>query len=190
MTTLHIKNMVCNRCKRVVRAVLENLGLTVTRVDLGEADITDWPAHLTADQVRTALINNEFDLLDDPKAVLVEQLKTLIIGEIHGNKPRKPAYQNFSDFLANQTGQDYGALSHLFSAMEGLTIEKFIIAQRVERVKELLTDSEASISEIAFQLSYSSVAHLSNQFKQVTGQTPGAFRQSRGHRRGLDEVTR
>lgn len=188
--TIYIKNMVCGRCKRVVRESLEGLGLTVTRVDLGEVDIANWPGTVSPDEVRRALQANDFDLLDDPRKVLVEQVKTIIINEVFYGKGEKPAHQNFSDFLAEKTGHDYPQLSALFSSAEGLTIEKYGIAQKIEKVKELLTYGELSVSEIAFRLGYSSVQHLSNQFKQVTGQTPGAFRQARGssQRRDLDNV--
>ncbi len=188
--TLHIKNMVCDRCRRVVRESLEGLNLTVNRVDLGEADIADLPGTVSLDTVRRVLVANGFALLDDPKQVLVEQVKALIIGEIHGESNRKPAHQNFSDFLALQIGHDYSTLSHLFSAMAGLTIEKYIIAQKIERVKELLTYGEDSLADIAYRLDYSSVQHLSSQFKRMTGQTPGAFRQQHGHptRQALDKI--
>ena len=136
------------------------------------------------------MLANEFDLLDDPKQKLVEQVKTLIINEVFYEKGKKPAHQNVSDFLAEKTGHEYPQLSALFSASEGITIEKYAIAQKIEKVKELLTYGELTISEIAFRLGYSSVQHLSSQFKQVTGQTPGGFRQERGRgqRRSLDEV--
>ncbi|MBC8155264.1 MAG: helix-turn-helix domain-containing protein [Bacteroidetes bacterium] len=188
--TIYIKNMVCGRCKRAVRELLEGLGFSVTRVDLGEVDVLNWPSSITADDLRRVLQANEFDVLDDPKKVLIEQLKTLIINEVFHEKGEKPAHQNFSDYLAQKTGHEYPQLSALFSSVQGLTIEKYIIAQKIERVKELLTYGELSVSEIAFRLGYSSVQHLSNQFKQVTGQTPGAFRQERGRtqRRDLDKV--
>lgn len=188
--TVYIKNMVCGRCRRVVRETLEGLGFSVGRVDLGEVEVTAWPANVTPDDVRRALQINDFELLDDPKMVLIEQLKTLIINEVFYEKGLKPAHQNFSDFLAEQTGHDYAQLSALFSATEGITIEKYSIAQKIEKVKELLTYGELSVSEIAFRLGYSSVQHLSNQFKHQTGQTPGQFRQerSRGQRQELDKV--
>jgi AraC family transcriptional regulator len=182
--TLFIKNMVCDRCRRVVRESLEALGLTVTRADLGEVDLANSPETVPLDAVRNTLLANGFALLDEPKAVLVEQVKSLIIGEIHGEVPVKPAYRNFSDFLAAQTGQEYSALSHLFSTTVGLTIEKYIIAQKTERVKELLTYGEDSLADIAFRLGYSSAQHLSSQFKQQTGQTPGEYRQ---HQRRADQ---
>lgn len=190
--TIYIKNMVCGRCRRVVRESLESLGLTLTRVDLGEADISDWPATCSIADVRRVLQANEFDMLEDPKTVLIEQLKTLIINEVYYGPGDKPTHQNFSDFLAEKTGHDYGQLSALFSSVEGITLEKYIIAQKIEKVKELLTYGELTVSEIAFRLAYSSVQHLSNQFRQVTGQTPGAFRQAgdRSPRRDLDKLQR
>ena len=188
--TLYIKNMVCGRCRRVVRESLERLGLTVTRVELGEAEVDALPPTVSLTDIQRVLQASEFDLVDDRKAVLIGQIKTLIIQEVHDAKGDKPVHQNFSDFLAEKTGYEYSYLSGLFSTVEGLTIEKYIIAHRVETVKELLTYGELSLSDIAYQLGYSSVQHLSNQFKQVTGQTPGAFRQQRGaqQRRDLDKV--
>ncbi len=173
-----------------MRESLEGLGLVVNRVDLGEADVDALPPNVTLTDVRRVLQANEFDLLDDSRAVLTGRIKTLIIEEVHDGRGNKPVHQNFSDFLAEKTGHEYSYLSSLFSAVEGITIEKYIIAQKIETVKELLTYGELSLSEIGFRLGYSSVQHLSTQFKQVTGQTPGRFRQERGaQRRDLDKVT-
>jgi AraC family transcriptional regulator len=188
---LLIKNMVCPQCIRVVREDLAALGLHVHRVALGEADVTtdtgaapDWEA------VRSRLQDAGFALLEDPKAQLVEQIKTLLVTLIH-YPPPGPRLLNYSDYLAEHLGRDYHHLSHLFSAQEGLTIEKFIIRQKVERAKELIGYGELSISEVAQQLGYSSPAHLSRQFRQVTGLTPTEFQKlgpASHDRRSLDAL--
>lgn len=172
---LLIKNMVCPQCIRVVREDLTALGLQVQHVALGEADVTtpdgaapDWEA------VRTRLLDAGFALLEDPKAQLVEQIKTLLVTLIH-YPPPGPRLLNYSAYLEEHLGRDYHYLSHLFSSHEGLTIEKFIIRQKVERAKELIGYGELSVTEVAEQLGYSSLAHLSRQFRQVTGLTPTEF---------------
>ncbi|WP_018622758.1 helix-turn-helix domain-containing protein [Spirosoma luteum] len=170
---LYIKNMVCSRCIFVVRAELERLGYAVADVELGRATIDSPPADLTS--IGTALEQHGFALLTDKTSRVVNQVKTLIIdliqsGQIAGLKI------TLSDYLASQVGLDYAHLSHLFSTTENLTIEKFWIMQRVERAKELLSYDEVSISDIARQLGYSSVAYLTNQFKNITGMTPATYR--------------
>lgn len=172
---LLIKNMVCPQCIRVVGEELAALGLTVHRVALGEAEVAtadgtepDWAA------VRARLDKAGFVLLEDPRAQLVDRIKTLLVGLIH-YPPPGPRLLNYSDYLAQNLGKDYHYLSHLFSASEGLTIEKFIIRQKVERAKELINYGELPMAEVAQQLGYSSPAHLSRQFRQVTGLTPTEF---------------
>lgn len=184
---LRIKNMVCDRCKRVVRATLTELGLTVTAVELGVAHVGNWPDTVPADAVRRALQAEGFALLEDKRQALAEQIKALLLADIH-HGDRKPTHQNYSQFLEERLGHDYSYLSALFSEQEGLTIEKYIIVQKIERVKELLTYGELSLKEIAWQLGYSSTQHLSNQFKQVVGQTPGAYRAGSGGRQPLDKL--
>lgn len=172
---LHIKNMVCPQCIRVVREDLSALGLQVGRVELGYAEIAvpadttpDWPV------VRTTLQAAGFELLEDSRAQLVERIKNLVVELVHYAPAQQPA-QNVSDYLARHLEREYHYLSHLFSAQEGLTIEKFVIRQKVERAKELLGYGELTISQIAYELGYSSLAHLSRQFRQVTGLTPSEF---------------
>lgn len=186
---LLIKNMVCNRCVRVVREELEKIGLNVSKVELGIATI-----NLTADSIQYDLIQNAlqkegFELIEDHKASIIERIKHLIINEIHHNKAEKSASQNFSDFLVKKIGYEYSYLSNLFSSVEKTTLEKYIIAQKIERTKALLLNGEASLSEIAWQLDYSSVGHLSNQFKQVAGITPSDYkRQNLNTRMPIDSV--
>ncbi|GAB2541549.1 AraC family transcriptional regulator [Spirosoma aerophilum] len=187
--TLTIRNMVCDRCKRVVREELEKLGLTVNRVELGDVDIEKLTDTVSLDDIRKALQANGFDLIDDKKQFLVEHIKLLLINEIQHLKGERLASENYSTFLERKLGYEYSYLSSLFSASEGQTLEKYIIALKIEKVKEWLQYDELTLSEIAWRLSYSSVQHLSNQFRQVTGQTPGQFRKLvRTERRSLDAI--
>ncbi|GAB3989983.1 hypothetical protein GCM10028807_16160 [Spirosoma daeguense] len=189
MTTLIIRNMVCDRCRRVVREELEKLGLTLKRVDLGEVDVTVWPENKSTEDVRQTLQANGFDLVDDKKQSLVEHIKILLINEIQHLKGDRLSTENYSTFLERKLGYEYSYLSGLFSASEGHTLEKYIIALKIEKVKEWLRYDELTLSEIAWRLSYSSVQHLSNQFRQVTGHTPGQFRKlAKVQRVSLDEI--
>ncbi|GAB3335494.1 hypothetical protein GCM10027299_44530 [Larkinella ripae] len=175
---LFIKHMVCGRCKRVVRDILEELGLAVHKVELGDVEVDELPAAVSLADIRQALAANDFELLEDRKAVLVEQIKALVINEIHHDRRERPDHQNLSDFLTQKIGYDYSYLSHLFSALEGMTIEKYVIAQKIEKVKEYLRYGELTLSEIAWRLGYSSTQHLSNQFKQLVGLTPSDFKRT------------
>ncbi|GAB3947422.1 hypothetical protein GCM10028805_19650 [Spirosoma harenae] len=187
--TLTIRNMVCDRCKRVVREELETLGLNVHRVDLGAVETDSLPSTLTLDDIRLTLQKNGFDLVDDRKQMLIEQIKVLLINEIQHLKSERLPTENYSTFLERKIGYEYSYLSGLFSASEGQTLEKYIIALKIEKVKEWLRYDELTLSEIAWRLGYSSVQHLSNQFRQVTGQTPGQFRKATtAERRNLDEL--
>lgn len=185
---LFIKNMVCYRCKLAVENELKKLKLHPLKVELGEVvlkedSITDEQRH----QLSANLKQLGFELLDDKRKKIIEQIKTLIIQSIHYNK-EQPA-KNYSSFIAENLHHDYSYLSKLFSETEGITIEQFIINQKIEKVKELLVYDEKNLSEIAFDVGYSSVAHLSSQFKKITGLTPSAFKQSGiHHRKTLDEV--
>ncbi len=181
--------MVCDRCKRVVREELEKLGLTVGRVELGEVAIEPLPETITLDAVRQTLQINGFDLIDDKKQSLVEHIKVLLINEIQHLKAERLPTENYSTFLERKVGYEYSHLSSMFSASEGHTLEKYIIALKIEKVKEWLLYNELTLSEIAWRLGYSSVQHLSTQFRQVTGQTPGQFRKiALVERRTLDSI--
>ncbi|NUO02627.1 MAG: helix-turn-helix transcriptional regulator [Saprospiraceae bacterium] len=188
--TLFIKNMVCMRCIRSVSRLAAEAGLEVQHIQLGEVTLTTEPVAGQMENFREALEKEGFELLDDRNKRLVMEVKNLIINEIHHDSGKKPEAVNFSDFLAKETGHEYSQLSKLFSAVEGLTIEKYIIAQKVERVKELLIYDELTLSEISWKTGYSSSQHLSNQFRQVTGLTPTQFKaEHRKHgRKPLDEV--
>ncbi|MFC5271963.1 AraC family transcriptional regulator [Adhaeribacter terreus] len=180
---LAIKNMVCQRCVRVVKDELEKLGLEVNEIALGEATVT---GNADREQIKNVLAEAGFELLEDKKARQVEQIKNYIIQLIQEPESR---LQNYSDLIAEHLDKDYHYLSQLFSSSENVTIERYIILQKIEKVKEWLVYDELSLSEMAYKLGYSSVAHLSSQFKQVTGFTPTAFKKLKAHnRKPLDEV--
>ncbi|MBC7571014.1 MAG: helix-turn-helix transcriptional regulator [Spirosoma sp.] len=183
---LFIKNMVCDRCIWVVRYELNQLGYLVAQIELGRAVIDGSSADLS--RIEPALKRHGFALLTDKTARVVNQVKTLIIDLIQSGRIAD-LHITLSDYLSGQVGLDYAHLSHLFSSTESLTIEKFWIMQRVERAKELLSYNELAISGIATQLGYSSVAYLTNQFKQITGLTPAAYRdQNIADRNPLDWI--
>jgi len=184
---LHIKNMVCNRCKMVVKAELEKLGFNPVSVELGEVSLAEIIS--VNDKIKIAEKLNQFgfELLEDRKTQIAEQLKTSIINLVHYTK--EPLKVNLSAYLSEQINLDYTHLSTIFSEIENQTIEKYFIAQKIEKAKEILTYGELTLSEIAYQLNYSSVAHLSAQFKKVTGSTPSVFKLEKLERRKtLDEI--
>ena len=170
-TTLHIKNMVCNRCIKVVQEELTNLGFTIESIELGEVILNEQISGKDVNKIKQVLPDNGFELMDDKKSWIINKIKTLIIEYIHHDR-EKPDYLNLSDFLAREIAYDYSYLSNLFSSVEGQTIEHFLILQKVEKVKELLVYDELTLNEISQQLGYSSIQHLSHQFKKVTGLTP------------------
>lgn len=172
---LHIKNMVCNRCILVVGQELEKLGLEAERITLGEVALKQEPTPEKLATLDHVLVGLGFERIDDRKARLIESIKKLVIEEIH-HKSQRIKKLNWSVWLANQLHYDYNYLSSLFSAVEGLTLEQYIIHQKIEKVKELLFYDELTLSQIADRLDYSSVAHLSAQFKKVTGMTPTALK--------------
>lgn len=187
MSQLFIKNMVCSRCILVVRKELEKLDLHPTNVTLGEVTLDKELSAEERKQLEGALNPLGFLIIDDKKSRLIEKIKNVIIDLVHHQDGIQK--NNLSDILSKEIHHDYNYLSNLFSEVEGITIEKFYIAQRVEKVKELLVYDELSLTEIAFQLNYSSVAYLSNQFKKVTGLSPSHFKKVREEKRkSLDEV--
>lgn len=179
--------MVCNRCIMVVQNELDKLGLKINSISLGEVSLDK---ELTKDEkikIQAVLGPLGFELIDDKKSRLIEKVKTTIIDLVHNQN--NESRENLSDLLSKELNQDYNYLSNLFSEVEGTTIEKYFIAQKIEKVKELLVYDELSLSEIAFRLNYSSVAYLSNQFKKVTGLTPSHFKQIKvDKRKPLDQV--
>jgi AraC-like DNA-binding protein len=172
--------MVCIRCKMVVKAELEKLGLHYIVVELGEAEIMEDISAAQHDQFKAVLLKSGLELLDDKKSVLIQKIKNVIIELIHYSE--QPLAINFSDHLSQKLNHNYTYLANLFSEVQGTTIEKFIIAHKIERVKELLVYNELNLTEIAYLMHYSSVAHLSAQFKKITGLTPSHFKQLREKR--------
>jgi len=177
--------MVCIRCKMVVKAELTKLGLHYTTVELGEAEILENISTEQQEQFKAALLKSGLELMDDKKSVLIQKIKNVIIELVHYSE--EPLAINFSDFLSQKLNHDYTYLANLFSEVQGTTIEKFIIAHKIERVKELLVYDELNLTEIAYLMHYSSVAHLSTQFKKVTGLTPSYFKQLKKKRRNMLE---
>jgi len=177
--------MVCIRCKMVVKAELEKLGLHYTVVELGEVDIMEKLSEEQHDQFKERLLKSGLELLDDKKSVLIQKIKNVIIELIHYSD--EPLTVNFSEYLSKKLDHNYTYLANLFSEVQGTTIEKFIIAHKIERVKELLVYNELNLTEIAYLMHYSSVAHLSTQFKKITGLTPSHFKQLRAKRLNMLE---
>ncbi|MFN0175467.1 MAG: helix-turn-helix domain-containing protein [Saprospiraceae bacterium] len=188
--TIIIKNMVCARCIRSVEHLLTEAGLVAKKVRLGETELAAPPNPAQLAALRRSLETEGFELLDDRNSQMIAQIKNLVVNEIHHAAGKKPETMNFSDFIARELGHEYSQLSKLFASVEGLTIEKYIIAQKIERVKELLVYDELSFGDIAFQTGYSSTQHLSNQFRQVTGLTPTQFKSEhqRHGRKTLDRL--
>ncbi len=180
--------MVCNRCIKVVNDEFVKLNLTISSIELGIVKLENELSEAQVEEVKKVLENNGFELIDDRKGQLVDKLKTLIIEKIHHSADDEESV-NSSDYLSKEMGYEYSYLSKLFSAVEGITIEKYIINQKIEKAKELLAYNELSLKEIAYQLGYSSVQHLSGQFKKITGLTPSHFKRMKDHRRKpLDKV--
>ncbi len=184
---LYIKNMVCNRCVMVVRNEMEKLNFDVNSVILGEVSLNQELSDEQKKKVSEALEPLGFELIDDKKSRIIEKIKNVIIDLVHHKDSLLQT--NLSDLLSAELNHDYSYISNLFSEVEGTTIEKYFIAQKIEKVKELLVYDELSLSEIAYRLNYSSVAYLSNQFKKITGLTPSHFKQIKEvKRQPLDEV--
>lgn len=184
---LHIKNMVCNRCIMVVRNQLEQLGLQPVSVELGIAMLPDKVTDEVYHTIKKTLEPFGFELIDDKKSQVIEQIKDAIIELVHYSE--NDLKVNLSDYLTSKLNRDYSSLSKLFSEITNTTIEKYLIAQKIERAKELLVYGELSLNEIADKLNYSSAAYLSAQFKSVTGLTPSYFKKIKENKRKpLDEV--
>ena len=178
---IFIKHMVSNRCKMAVKEELRKLGLHFIVVDLGEVEIMENISTVQREQMKAALLISGFELMDDKKAILIEKIKTAVIEMVHHSDEN--IKMNFSDYLSEKLSHNYTYLANLFSEVQGTSIEQFIIAHKIERIKELIIYDELNITEIAWKMNYSSVAHLSNQFKKVTGLTPSHFRQLKDKRR-------
>jgi AraC family transcriptional regulator len=185
---IHIRNMVCDRCIKVVAGIFKNAGAVAESVRLGVVITNKELTKDQTDKIRAALLAEGFEWLDNQKVKLVETIKQKIVHLVHYGDLDEMK-ENLSDYLAAALHKDYHYLSSSFSSVENITIEQYFILQKIEKVKEWLVYNEFTLSEIAFKLGYSSVAHLSTQFKKITGFTPSQFKQLKDHhRKPLDKV--
>lgn len=185
---LHIKNMVCPRCIETVDRIFRENGFKVESVKLGEIEVSPKPDSTQLKKLSEQLHRSGFELLTERNSRITGQIKSEIIRLVH-HSDEQLLQVNLSEHLSDLIGTDYSTISHLFSSVEGITIEKFTILQKIERVKELLSYGELTISEIAFKLEYSSSAHLSSQFKKATGMTPNQYKKLKDkERKSLDQV--
>jgi AraC-like DNA-binding protein len=168
--------MVCNRCIKVVKEEIEKLGFRINKITLGEVEINSNPTKEQLSKIKTALENNGFELIEDRRIKIIEKIKSIVIKTIYDDENRPFEKKNFSEIIEAGTGLEYHYLTSLFSSLESITIEQFIILQKIERAKELLKYNELTLSEIAYKLGYSSVQHLSNQFKKITGLSASEFK--------------
>jgi AraC family transcriptional regulator len=188
MPTLYIRNMVCDRCKAAVKQELVNNQIQFKSVELGEVELTGQPSERAVLRFKEAIESQGFELIEDKIARLVNQIKRAVIEWVRGGESRNRNLK-FSAHLADTLHKDYASMSNLFSQVEGTTVEKFLIHQKIERAKELLVYDELSLAQIADQLNYSSVPHLSNQFKKITGLTPSHFKKvGAAKRQSIDKV--
>ncbi|MEX0661556.1 MAG: AraC family transcriptional regulator [Balneolaceae bacterium] len=179
---LYIKYMVSLRCKKLVRKELDDMGLLYVNVDLGMVELLEDITEEQREYLRARLAESGLELLDDKRMILVDKVKTVIIEMIHHSEEVPKV--NYSDFISEKVGKDYNYLSTMFSEVNGVTIQQFIIRHKIERVKELLLYDELNLTEISYKMHYSSVAHLSNQFKKVTGLRPHFFKGLKQKRMG------
>jgi len=178
---LYIRNMVCRRCKMAVLSELDKLSIKPLSIELGEVELSEAISDDQKQSLSQGLHTLGFELIDDRKSRVIEKIKNLIVDLVH-NKDND-LKTNLSHYLAASVGHEYSALSNLFSEVEGTTIEQYFISQKIEKVKELLMYDELSLSEIADRLNYSSIAHLSRQFKKITGFTPTHFKTLKDRKR-------
>jgi len=179
---LYIKYMVSLRCKLMVKEELRKIGLESTAIDLGVVEVSQ---NITDEQrllLRENLLKSGLELLDDNKSILIERIKNVITEMIHYSD--ESLTENYSAYISEKLNYDYTYLSNMFSEVKGITIQQFIILNKIERVKELLLYDELNLTEISYKLHYSSVAHLSNQFKKITGLTPSYFKKMKKARQG------
>jgi len=179
--TLHIKYMVSLCCIKMVKTDLDKLDIQHGTVELGEVEVKNSITDEQRADLKKLLAKSGFDLMDDPKSILIEKVKNLIIDMVHNSKQLPTV--NYSHYISEKLDYDYTYLSSMFSDAKGVTIENYIIAHKIERVKELLLYDELTLTQISYQLDYSSVAHLSRQFKKVTGLTPTYFKQMKHKKR-------
>ena len=173
--------MVSLRCKMVVKDELRKLGINYSNISLGQVELAEEINRSQLERIRNALKQSGLELMDDKKSVLIEKIKDVVIEMVHYDDELPKV--NFSDYLTEKLGYNYTYLANLFSETEGTTIEHFIIIHKIERVKELIIYDELNLTEIAWKLHYSSVSHLSNQFKKITGLTPSFFKSLKDKKR-------
>lgn len=179
--------MVCPRCIQTVESIMRKTGINFLHIDLGEVEVGALLNKKQLDELGTELKKSGFELLEDQYSKIISKIKSVLITSIHYNRENQKV--NYSTLLSDKLQQEYSSLSKLFSSVEGITIEKFVLKQKIERVKELIIYNELSLKEIAFQLNYSSVAYLSNQFKKEIGMTPSQFKnQNLRNRKSLDYI--
>ncbi|MCK9402223.1 MAG: AraC family transcriptional regulator [Chitinophagaceae bacterium] len=184
---LYIKYMVSMRCKMAVKEALKKMGLHFIVVDLGEVEIMETISGAELNELKTILSDSGLELMDDKKSVLIERIKNVITEMIHYSDELPK--NNYSDHISEKLHYDYTYLSNLFSEVKGITIQQFIIIHKIERAKELLIYDELNLTEISYKLHYSSVAHLSNQFKKVTGLTPSHYKKLKDRKRSpIEEI--
>ena len=171
---LYIKYMVSLRCKLLVKEELHTLGIPYAAIDLGVVELQEDISDHQREQLKTSLLRSGLELLDDKRSILIEKIKNVIIEMIHYSDELPKV--NYSDYISEKLNYDYTYLSNIFAEVKGITIQQFIIINKIERVKELLLYDQLNLTEISYKLHYSSVAHLSNQFKKVTGISPSFFK--------------
>jgi len=180
--------MVCNRCIKVVKDEFEKIGLEIKNIILGEVELSVEPTKEQLRNINNVLEQNGFELIENRKAKIIEKVKNIVIKTIY-NDEKKSDKKKFSEIIVSEVGMEYHYLSSLFSSLESITIEQYIILQKIERAKELLKYDELTLSEIAYKLGYSSVQHLSNQFKKITGLSASEFKLlTKNMRKPLDKV--
>ncbi|MEY4541742.1 MAG: hypothetical protein RLZZ306_3499 [Bacteroidota bacterium] len=184
---IHIKYMVSNRCKTVVRMALKELGVHFVLLELGEVEIMERLTGQQRDSLKSTLEDAGLELIDDKRSILIDKIKNAIINMVHHSEDTVKV--NISTYLSEKLDHDYTYLANIFSQVQGISIEQFIILHKVEKIKELLMYGELNISEISYKMNYSSTAHLSTQFKKVTGMTPSQFKQLKEKRRNsIDQI--
>jgi AraC-like DNA-binding protein len=184
---LYIKYMVSLRCKMMVKEELKKLGINYVIVELGVVEILEDITQQQHEQLKASLLKSGLELLDNKKSTLIEKIKNVIVEMIHYSEEIPKV--NYSDHISEKLGYDYTYLANIFSEVKGITIQQFIIIHKIERVKELLIYNELNLTEISYKLHYSSVAHLSNQFKKITGLTPSFYKQLKNKRKAnLEDI--
>lgn len=185
MIKIHIKNMVCSRCTEAVEYIFKEQGVVIKNIELGQV-IVDEITEQQILSIESNLNQKGFEILKEKNSILIQKIKNIIINHVESHPESK---QKFSEFLSKKIGYDYSYISRIFSSNTGYTIEKYFSLQRIEKTKELIKYDELNLSEIAYKLNYSSVAHLSKQFKQITGMNPSEFkRQQSLQRKGIDQI--